>query len=72
MAGRVMALRQGKRTISETAEAFLALPLHQLRHSAITHLAEANVALPLLMAKLRPASLRSLQRYARASDDRTG
>jgi len=25
--------------------------LHQLRHSALTHLAEANVALPLLMAK---------------------
>jgi integrase/recombinase XerD len=39
--------------------------LHQLRHSAITHLAEANVALPLLMAKSRHASLRSLQRYAR-------
>lgn len=39
--------------------------LHQLRHSAITHLAEDNVALPLLMAKSRHASLRSLQRYAR-------
>jgi integrase/recombinase XerC/integrase/recombinase XerD len=39
--------------------------LHQLRHSAITHLAEENVALPLLMAKSRHASLRSLQRYAR-------
>jgi integrase len=39
--------------------------LHQLRHSAITHLAENNVALPLLMAKSRHTSLRSLQRYAR-------
>jgi integrase len=39
--------------------------LHQLRHSALTHLAEANVALPLLMAKSRHTSLRSLQRYAR-------
>src|SRR5216684_2222758 len=39
--------------------------LHQLRHSALTHLAEANVALPLLMAKSRHVSLRSLQRYAR-------
>lgn len=39
--------------------------LHQLRHSAITHLAEDNVALPLLMAKSRHTSLRSLQRYAR-------
>ena len=35
--------------------------LHQLRHSALTHLAEANVALPLLMAKSRHVSLRSLQ-----------
>ena len=39
--------------------------LHQLRHSALTHLAEQNVNLPLLMAKSRHASLRSLQRYAR-------
>jgi integrase len=39
--------------------------LHQLRHSAITHLAEAGVNLPLLMAKSRHTSLRSLQRYAR-------
>ena len=39
--------------------------LHQLRHSALTHLAEAKVALPLLMAKSRHVSLRSLQRYAR-------
>ena len=39
--------------------------LHQLRHSALTELAEANVSLPLLMAKSRHRSLRSLQRYAR-------
>jgi integrase len=43
--------------------------LHQLRHSALTHLAEQNVSLPLLMAKSRHASLRSLQRYARPSAD---
>ncbi len=43
--------------------------LHQLRHSAITHLAEANVSLPLLMAKSRHTSLRSLQRYARPGVD---
>jgi len=41
--------------------------LHQLRHSAITHLAEEAVPLPLLMAKSRHASLRTLQRYARPS-----
>jgi integrase len=39
--------------------------LHQLRHLALTHLAEQNVSLPLLMAKSRHTSLRSLQRYAR-------
>ncbi len=39
--------------------------LHQLRHSAITHLAEADVGLALLMSKSRHTSLRSLQRYAR-------
>ncbi len=43
--------------------------LHQLRHSAITHLAEDNVALPMLMAKSRHTSLRSLQMYARPSAD---
>ena len=39
--------------------------LHQLRHSALTHLAEAGVPTVLLMAKSRHASLRTLQRYAR-------
>jgi integrase/recombinase XerD len=43
--------------------------LHQLRHSALTHLAEADVSLPLLMAKSRHESLRSLQRYARPGAD---
>jgi len=41
--------------------------LHQLRHTAITELAEAGVPLPLLMAKSRHSSLRSLQRYAKPS-----
>jgi hypothetical protein len=43
--------------------------LHQLRDSAITHLAGQNVALPLLMAKSRHTSLRSLQKYARPGVD---
>ena len=38
--------------------------LHQFRHSALTHLAEDSVQLPLLMAKSRHRSLRTLQRYA--------
>ena len=41
--------------------------LHQLRHSALTHLAEASVNLPLLMAKSGHENLRSLQKYARVS-----
>jgi hypothetical protein len=43
--------------------------LHQLRQSAITHLAEDDVGLALLMAKSRHTSLRSLQRYARPGAD---
>jgi integrase len=39
--------------------------LHQLRHSAITHLAESGESTVLLMAKSRHRSLRTLQRYAR-------
>jgi len=45
------------------------LELHQLCHSAITHPAEDNVALPMLMAESRHTSLRSLQKYARPSAD---
>jgi integrase len=41
------------------------LTLHQLRHSALTHLAEAGEPAPLLMAKSRHRSLQTLQRYAR-------
>jgi integrase len=43
--------------------------LHQLRHSALTHLGEQNISGPLLMAKSRHASLRSLQRYVRPGPD---
>lgn len=39
------------------------------RHSAITHLAADNVALPMLMAKSHHTSLRSPQKYARPSAD---
>jgi integrase/recombinase XerC/integrase/recombinase XerD len=37
--------------------------LHQLRHSALTHLGEQGVATPLLMAKSRHRDLRTLSRY---------
>ena len=43
--------------------------LHQLRHSRLTHLAEAGVQLPLLMAKSRHTSLASLAVYAKPTFD---
>lgn len=42
--------------------------LHQLRHSALTHLAEEGVDVALLKAKSRHKSLRSLERYVRPSE----
>ena len=39
--------------------------LHQLRHSALTHAAEDGTNLPLLLARSRHTSIRSLERYAR-------
>jgi len=69
------------RTVADAADAFLTratapttrrsygngLTLHQLRHSALTTLADANVSLPLLMGKSRHKNLRSLQRYIHPS-----
>ena len=43
-------------------EATVGWTLHQLRHSRLTHLAEAGIALPILMAKSRHTSLSSLVR----------
>ena len=43
--------------------------LHQLRHSRLTHLAEAGVRLPILMAKSRHTSLISLAVYAQPTFD---
>jgi len=54
--------KQHSRRISHTG-----LTLHQLRHSALTTLADANVSLPLLMGKSRHKNLRSLQRYVHPS-----
>jgi integrase len=39
--------------------------LHQLRHSALTHEAEDGASTPMLLARSRHASVRSLERYAR-------
>lgn len=43
--------------------------LHQLRHSAATHLGEQQVGLGLLMAKTRHRSPRTAMRYVRPSPD---
>jgi integrase/recombinase XerC/integrase/recombinase XerD len=43
--------------------------LHQLRHSRLTHLAEAGVDVPLLMGKSRHASVRTLAVYAKPTFD---
>jgi site-specific recombinase XerD len=43
--------------------------LHQLRHSRLTHLAEAGIQLPMLMTKSRHTSLTSLAIYAKPTFD---
>lgn len=43
--------------------------LHQLRHTALTHEAEEETNTPMLLARSRHASIRSLERYCRPSVD---
>ncbi|KUL42685.1 hypothetical protein ADL12_09685 [Streptomyces regalis] len=43
--------------------------LHRLRHSALTHDAEDGTSTPMLLARSRHASVRSLERYARPGID---
>jgi integrase/recombinase XerD len=43
--------------------------LHQLRHSALTHESEYGTSTPMLLARSRHASVRSLERYARPGVD---
>ncbi|MCY0937982.1 site-specific recombinase [Streptomyces sp. H34-S4] len=43
--------------------------LHRLRHSALTHDAENGTSTPMLLARSRHASVRSLERYARPGVD---
>jgi integrase len=47
------------------AEHYTGLDLHQLRHSAATHLGEAKVPLQLIMAKTRHKNPRTAMRYTR-------
>ncbi|WP_242483194.1 hypothetical protein [Streptomyces sp. HSG2] len=43
--------------------------LHRLRHSSLTHDAEGGTSTPMLLARSRHASVRSLERYARPGVD---
>jgi integrase/recombinase XerD len=45
---------------------------HQLRHSDLTHEAEEGASTPMLLARSRHASVRSLERYARPGVDAVG
>jgi integrase len=57
-----------RRAAEQFTEATNGWTLHQLRHSALTHLAEDGVDVALLKAKSRHRSLRSLERYVRPSE----
>lgn len=57
--------RLAYRRAAELFHAQTGWTLHQLRHSALTHAAEAGTNLPLLLARSRHASVRLLERYAR-------
>lgn len=52
-----------RRSAELFSEAFPGHTLHHIRHSRLTHLAEAGVDVTLLRAKSRHSSLRSLERY---------
>jgi integrase/recombinase XerD len=57
--------RLSYRRAAELFRARTGWTLHQLRHSALTHAAQDGTNLPLLLARSRHASVRSLERYAR-------
>jgi len=52
-----------------TATASGGLDLHQLRHSAATHLGDQKVPLQLIMAKTRHKSPRTVMRYVKPGDE---
>lgn len=57
-----------RRSAEQFSEASGGRTLHQLRHSALSHLADDGVDTALLKAKSRHRSLRSLERYVRPSE----
>ncbi len=61
-----LSYRRAAELFSEAANGWT---LHQLRHSALTHAAEDGTNTPILLARSRHASVRSLERYARPSPE---
>ncbi len=61
-----LSYRRAAELFSETTNGWT---LHQLRHSALTHAAEDGTNTPILLARSRHASVRSLERYARPSPE---
>jgi integrase len=59
--------RLSYRRAEELFKAATGATLHQLRHSALTHMAEDGASAPMLMTKSRHQSIASLGRYARPS-----
>jgi integrase/recombinase XerC/integrase/recombinase XerD len=57
--------RLSYRRAEELFKAATGATLHQLRHSALTHMAEDGASAPMLMSKSRHRSITSLARYAR-------
>jgi len=57
--------RLSYRRAEELFKAHAGATLHQLRHSALTHMAEDGASAPMLMTKSRHQSISSLARYAR-------
>jgi integrase len=57
--------RLSYRRAEELFKAAAGATLHQLRHSALTHMAEDGASAPMLMSKSRHQSIASLARYAR-------
>ncbi|SRR6266704_718813 len=60
-------VRLSYRRAEELFKAHAGATPHQLRHSALTHMAEDGASAPMLMTKSRHQSISSLGRYARPS-----
>ncbi|HEX4701492.1 MAG TPA: site-specific integrase, partial [Pseudonocardiaceae bacterium] len=55
---------EATRPLADPAHRAHGFTLHQLRHSAVTHESEDGTSTPMLLARSRHASVRSLERYA--------